>query len=71
MWDSFNFWDVFVITSIGGLIGVLFTIPIRRAFIVKEKLQFPEGVATAKILQTGTDTSKKGKPPQNVSPQTR
>ncbi len=60
-WDSFNFWEVFVITSIGGLIGVLFTIPIRRAFIVKEKLQFPEGVATAKILQTGTDTSKSGK----------
>ena len=60
-WESFEFWDVFIITSMGGLIGVLFTIPIRRAFIVKEKLQFPEGVATAKILETGTDHSKSGK----------
>jgi len=60
-WDDFDFWNVFIITSIGGILGVLFTIPIRNAFIVKEKLQFPEGVATAKILETGSDKTEKGK----------
>jgi len=40
------------------LLGTLFTIPLRRSLIVETKLQFPEGVATAKVLETGrTDTS--------------
>lgn len=56
VWPSFGFEQYWIITGIaatGGLVGVLFTIPLRRALILEEKLQFPEGVATAEVLKTG------------------
>jgi uncharacterized oligopeptide transporter (OPT) family protein len=37
----------------GGILGVLFTIPLRMALVVKQKLKFPEGIATAEVLKTG------------------
>jgi putative OPT family oligopeptide transporter len=52
-WDSFHYLWVTVIAGFGGLLGVLFTIPLRRSLIIEQKLQFPEGVATAKVLETG------------------
>ncbi len=57
-WDQFNYLWVATIAGFGGLLGVLFTIPLRRSLIIEQKLQFPEGVATAKVLETGRkDTS--------------
>ncbi|OHB64740.1 MAG: oligopeptide transporter, OPT family, partial [Planctomycetes bacterium RBG_13_60_9] len=57
-WEQFNYFWVAVIAGFGGLLGTLFTIPLRRSLIVETKLQFPEGVATAKVLETGRkDTS--------------
>jgi putative OPT family oligopeptide transporter len=57
-WEQFNYFWVAIIAGFGGLLGVLFTIPLRRSLIVETKLQFPEGVATAKVLETGRkDTS--------------
>lgn len=57
-WDQFNYFWVAIIAGFGGLLGVLFTIPLRRSLIVETDLKFPEGVATAKVLETGrTDTS--------------
>ncbi len=52
-WTEFNYWEVAKIASIGGLIGVLFTIPLRRALIVEAQLRYPEGIATAAILKAG------------------
>ncbi len=52
-WQDFNFLWVTIIAGFGGLLGVLFTIPLRRALIVEDKLQFPEGIATAEVLETG------------------
>lgn len=52
-WDDFNFWWVTAIAGLGGVLGVLFTIPLRRALIVEENLKFPEGIATAEVLKTG------------------
>ena len=52
-WETFNYLEVAKIASVGGLIGVLFTIPLRRALIVEAKLTYPEGVATAAVLQAG------------------
>ena len=52
-WEDFNFLWVAIIAGFGGLLGVLFTIPLRRALIVEDKLQFPEGIATAEVLETG------------------
>jgi len=52
-WDQFNYFWVAIIAGFGGLLGVLFTIPLRRSLIVEADLKFPEGVATAKVLETG------------------
>ena len=53
-WENgFNYLEVAKISAIGGVIGVLFTVPLRRALILKAKLKYPEGVATAAILEAG------------------
>ncbi len=53
-WENgFNYLEVAKISAIGGIIGVLFTVPLRRALILKAKLKYPEGVATAAILEAG------------------
>lgn len=54
-WDHFNYWETALIAATGGVLGVLFTIPLRKALIVKEKLTFPEGMATAEVLKTGEE----------------
>ncbi len=62
VWKNFDYIEVAKIASIGGIIGVLFTIPLRRALIIKAKLQYPEGIATAAILKAGhNETNKKNK----------
>ncbi|MDP6608845.1 MAG: oligopeptide transporter, OPT family [Vicinamibacterales bacterium] len=50
-WTEFHYWEVTLIAGFGGLLGVLFTIPLRRALIVEQPLRFPEGVATAEVLK--------------------
>lgn len=57
-WQEFNYWETTMISIAGGVLGVLFTIPLRRALIVQEKLKFPEGVATAEVLKTGKEGGK-------------
>lgn len=52
-WAQFEFWQTFLIAGFGGVLGVLFTVPLRRALIVEQPLQFPEGVACAEVLETG------------------
>lgn len=53
-WDTFNYWQVALIACLGGFLGVLFCIPLRRAFIVESTdLKFPEGLATAEVLKEG------------------
>lgn len=58
-WQTFNYVEVAKIASIGGVIGVLFTVPLRRALIITAKLKFPEGIATAEVLKAG-DEAKSG-----------
>jgi putative OPT family oligopeptide transporter len=50
-WSDFDYWQTALIATVGGLLGVLFTIPLRRALIVTARLRFPEGVATAEVLK--------------------
>ncbi len=57
-WEEFNYLETVMIALCGGILGVLFTIPLRKALIVKEKLKFPEGVATAEVLKTGEEGGK-------------
>ena len=55
-WDSISYWEVTKIAMVGGILGALFTVPLRRALILKAQLRFPEGVATAAVLKTGHET---------------
>ncbi len=52
-WKRLEYWDTTFIIIIGGLMGVLFSVPIRRALIVEENLPFPEGLATGEVLKAG------------------
>ncbi len=52
-WDGYKYWTLVAIAITGGILGVAFTIPLRRALIVESRLKFPEGVATAEVLKTG------------------
>jgi putative OPT family oligopeptide transporter len=54
-WTRFDYGWVFAIVGLGGLLGVLFSVPLRRTLIIDQKLQFPEGVATAEVLKVGED----------------
>ncbi|HKN87949.1 MAG TPA: oligopeptide transporter, OPT family [Nitrospiraceae bacterium] len=54
-WSEFDYWQTTVIAAVGGLLGVLFTIPLRRALIVTAALRFPEGMATAEVLKIGSE----------------
>ncbi len=54
-WQGFDFLSTSMIALFGGLLGVFFTIPLRRALILEAKLQFPEGTATAEVLKAGTE----------------
>lgn len=57
-WEEFNYIETVMIAMCGGVLGVLFTIPLRTALIVQENLKFPEGVATAEVLKTGEEGGK-------------
>ena len=52
-WTEFNYLETMLIALCGGVLGVLFTIPLRKALIVEQDLKFPEGVATSEVLKTG------------------
>ena len=54
-WQGFDFLATMSIALTGGVLGVLFTIPLRRALIIEAQLQFPEGVATAEVLKAGAE----------------
>ncbi|SVD79336.1 uncharacterized protein METZ01_LOCUS432190, partial [marine metagenome] len=54
-WQDFDYIEIAKIAGIGGLIGVLFTVPLRRALILEANLKYPEGIATAEVLRAGEE----------------
>ena len=52
-WQDFKYSWVLAIAGLGGLLGVLFSVPLRRSMIVEEPLPFPEGKAAAEVLKAG------------------
>src|SRR3546814_835862 len=52
-WQDFRYSWVLAIAGLGGLLGVLFSVPLRRTMIVEDPLPFPEGKAAAEVLQAG------------------
>ena len=55
-WTGFPFWETFLICVSGGVLGVVFTIPLRRALVTNSDLPYPEGVAAAEVLKVGSGT---------------
>ena len=56
VWTDFDYWTVTAVSFTGGLLGILLMIPMRKVFVVdNDELAYPEGVACAKVLETGTD----------------
>jgi putative OPT family oligopeptide transporter len=53
-WAGFPFWQTSGICAVGGILGVMFTVPLRRAMVVESDLPYPEGVAAAEILKVGS-----------------
>jgi putative OPT family oligopeptide transporter len=53
-WNGFPFWTAFGICAIGGLLGVMYSIPLRRALVINSDLPYPEGVAAAEVLKVGS-----------------
>jgi len=59
-WQGFPFWQTFGVCMAGGMLGVVFTIPLRHAMVVQSDLPYPEGVAAAEILRVGSGHSADG-----------
>lgn len=59
-WQGFPFWLTAAVCGVGGLLGVLYTIPLRRVMVVDSPLPYPEGVAAAEILRVGELAREKG-----------
>jgi len=59
-WTGFPFWQSFLICLSGGVLGVMFTIPLRRALVTNSDLPYPEGVAAAAVLKVGSSARGEG-----------
>lgn len=59
-WQGFPFWQTLLVCMAGGILGVIFTVPLRHVMVVKSDLPYPEGVAAAEILKAGHDDSHNG-----------
>jgi len=57
-WTDFRYSWVLAIAGLGGILGVLFSVPLRRSLIIEQKLKFPEGVAAAEVLKAGANPSR-------------
>jgi putative OPT family oligopeptide transporter len=53
-WTGFPFWQSFGVCAIGGILGVMYSVPLRRALVVDTDLPYPEGVAAAEVLRVGS-----------------
>ncbi|GAB1578270.1 OPT family oligopeptide transporter [Bordetella petrii] len=61
-WQGFPFWQTLGICAAGGMLGVMFTIPLRHIMVVQSELPYPEGVAAAEILRVGSGGAETADP---------
>nr|WP_245549876.1 oligopeptide transporter, OPT family [Gordonia effusa] len=55
-WAGFPYWITVAVCAIGGILGVMYSIPLRRALVTGSDLPYPEGVAAAEVLKVGDTT---------------
>ncbi|APW74250.1 MULTISPECIES: OPT family oligopeptide transporter [Sphingopyxis] len=53
-WQGFPYWTTAAVCFIGGTLGVMFSVPLRRALVAGSDLPYPEGVAAAEVLKVGS-----------------
>jgi putative OPT family oligopeptide transporter len=63
-WSGFPYWMTMMATGLGGILGVMFSVPLRRALVVNTDLPYPEGRAAAEVLMLG-DKSQGGNDEEN------
>ncbi|OBC08084.1 MULTISPECIES: OPT family oligopeptide transporter [unclassified Gordonia (in: high G+C Gram-positive bacteria)] len=59
-WTGFPYWITVAVCLVGGILGVMYSIPLRRALVTGSDLPYPEGVAAAEVLKVG-DTAEGGR----------
>ncbi len=64
-WQGFPYWESVLVIALGGILGVMYSIPLRRALVTSSPLPYPEGVAAAEVLkvgdsQQGAEDSRRG-----------
>src|ERR1700741_2022107 len=59
-WTGFPYWASMLICALGGTLGVMYSIPLRRALVTDSDLPYPEGVACAEVLKVGVGSSGPG-----------
>ena len=52
-WTGFPYWLSVAIIAVGGILGVMYSVPLRRALVTGSDLPYPEGVAAAEVLKVG------------------
>lgn len=52
-WSGFPYWQSMAVIAIGGILGVMYSVPLRRALVTGSDLPYPEGVAAAEVLKVG------------------
>ena len=55
-WQGFPYWQSVAVIALGGVLGVMYSIPLRRALVTHSDLPYPEGVAAAEVLRVGDST---------------
>src|SRR6516225_12495163 len=53
-WSGFPYWTSMLVCALGGILGVMYSIPLRRALVTDSDLPYPEGVACAEVLKVGS-----------------
>ena len=59
-WTGFPYWVSFWVCALGGILGVMYSIPLRRALVTNSDLPYPEGVACAEVLKVGVGAEGEG-----------
>ncbi len=59
-WSGFPYWTTAAVCAVGGILGVMFSIPLRRALVTGSDLPYPEGVAAAEVLKVGAESREGG-----------
>jgi putative OPT family oligopeptide transporter len=57
-WTGFPYWTTVAVTAVGGILGVMFSVPLRRALVVDAPLPYPEGSAAAEVLKVGSGSDE-------------